>query len=152
MRSKSLARAQWVPVHRFLIAFFGTTFLISGCATNVSRPTVSNIALQNHKTFYIIQNETDNRGISRIIESELALLGKGAKAGPRMAIPNGVNAVVTYYEDWKWDMTWYLLNLLIQFRDPQTNVLLSSAASYRSSLARTEPELMVREVLEAIFK
>lgn len=128
------------------------TLLIAGCATHLAGPSAPNVKLQSYKSFYIVHNQSDVRGISKVIEAELALLGKAATSGPETAAPNSVDAIVTYHEDWKWDIKWYLLNLLIQFRDPKTNVLLASAASYRTSLARTEPELMTREVLAAIFK
>jgi hypothetical protein len=137
---------------RYLLPGIFIALLLSGCVTNLSRPSAPNPKLQELKAFYVIQNETDNRGVYRIIESELAALGKTAQSGPRATVPGNVDAVVTYYEDWKWDLTWYLLNLLVQIRDPRTNVHITSAASYRTSLVRTEPELMTREVLESIFK
>jgi len=143
-------RPDSVRAVELLLAFLTFAFLFSGCATNISRPATPNAKLQSYKTFYIVQSDTDNRGISTIIQAELTLFGKQAYSGPRSSIPSGIDAIVTYYEDWKWDLTWYLLNLLIQFRDPETNVLLSSAASYRTSLARIDPEEMVWEVLHTI--
>jgi hypothetical protein len=146
-------RPDSVRAVELLLAFLTFAFLFSGCAANISRPAAATIAkLQSCKTFYIVQSDTDNRGISTMIQKELTLFGKQAISGPRSSIPSGIDAIVTYYEDWKWDLTWYLLNLLIQFRDPETNVLLGSAASYRTSLARTDPQEMVWEVLYTIFK
>ena len=135
-----------------LVTFLGIVVVFHGCATHLSRPMAPTPNLQQYKTFYVVQSDIDSRGIYKVIQNELTLLGKDVKTGPRSSMPTSVDAIVTYHDDWKWDLTWYLLNLLIQFRDPKTNVLLASAASFRTSLARTEPELMAREVLEAILK
>lgn len=153
MKRTSYAYVHTPPaVGRLLVIVAAMTSLLAGCATHLSRPLAPNTKLQDYQSFYIVHNQTDQRGISKVIAAELALHGKAATSGPESTIPNGIDAVITYHEDWKWDIRWYLLNLLIQFRDPKTNVLLTSAASYRTSLARAEPELMTREVLEAIFK
>ena len=139
-------------VRLWAILLIAVSVISTGCSQHVSGPAATDPRLKSFKTFYLIHNDSDERGLSAIIQNELAALGKEGRRGPPISTPANVDAIVTYYQDWRWDLTWYLLNLLIQFRDPETLVLLGSAVSHRTSLARTEPEAMTREVLEAILK
>ena len=111
-----------------------------------------NVNLRGFNTFYVIQSEADSRGVHRAIQGELVSMGKKAESGPGSSIPDGVDVVVTYHENWVSDFVWYLRNLSIQLRDPKTNVLLASSLSIRPFLERTSPELMAREVLDSMLK
>ena len=48
-------------------------------------------------------------------------------------------------------MTNYLIELTINFRDPDTGVAFASGNSMHSSLTRQSPEEMIEEVLSNIF-
>jgi hypothetical protein len=124
-----------------------------GCTPTIYSSTPrSDVDLKALNTFYIIRSESDRRGLHRAIVEELARRGKKATSGLRSSIPDDIDAVVVYRDNWVWDMQWYLLNLFIQLRDPETNVLLASASSNRPSVVRTTPDLMAREVLDAMLK
>jgi len=152
-----------MPLMKALGASGATTIILglvafvffSGCAgANLSSSKARGANIQNLKTFYIIKNETDNREVNvyKVIETELKSRGREAETGPRSSIPANVDVIVTYHQHWVWDFGWYLLDLLIQFRNPETNVLLASALLYQPSLQREAPELMAREVLDSMFK
>jgi hypothetical protein len=49
-----------------------------------------------------------------------------------------------------WDITMYMLELTINFRDPKNNFPLASGNSFHTSLTRKSPEEMVDEVLNNI--
>lgn len=134
-----------------IIVSLATSIVLSGCIAHISSsPPSANI--KTFKTFYIVQSGSDSREVYKAIEGELVALGRMAKSGPRSSIPAEAEVLVTYHEHWVWDLGWYLHNILVQFRNPKTNVLLASSLSSRSSLQRQPPELMVREVLDSLLK
>jgi len=136
-----------------VIAVLGASIILSGCAANIaSSTTAPNVNLREFNTFYVIHSEADSRGVHRAIQGELMSMGKKAESGPGSSIPDGVDVVVTYHASWVLDNGWYLRDLLIQLRDPKTNVLLASSLSSRPSLEWTLPVLMAREVLDSMLK
>ncbi len=129
-----------------------TALILAGCATQTSSSIKSDTNLRAAKTFYVVQSGSDTHETYKVIEVGLAKLGRQASSGPRSEAPSNVDVIVTYQDYWVWDMTWYLHNLLLQFRDPKTNVLLASSLSYRPSLERKDPEFMAEETLEAMLQ
>jgi len=127
--------------------------LLSGCVstslTSDIDPSADLTSLQN---FYVVKFESDGRGVEEKIAAELNAMGKNATSGTEPKSPSPVDAVVTYQDKWMWDMTMYMLELSIDFRDPETNYPFATGRSYRTSLARKSPEEMVKEVLGKIFE
>ena len=62
-----------------------------------------------------------------------------------------MDIAVDYADKWMWDITMYMKELTITFRDPKTNVPLGSGNSFHGSLTRKSPKEMVDEVLTNIF-
>ena len=79
-------------------------------------------------------------------------MGHKSTTGLGVDIPSNVDIVVDYADKWMWDITMYMLELTITFRDPNTDVPLGSGNSYHTSLTRKSPQEMVDEVLTNIFK
>ena len=138
-------------LRKFIILAAASIFL-SGCAATVVSSVGPNTDLKSLKNFYVVRSPDDNRGVDTAIQLQLASMGLKATSGTDFSRPKDVDVIVTYKHNWVWDITWYLLDLIIQFRDPQTNVLIASGQSYRSSLVRREPAFMAKEVLDSIFK
>lgn len=111
-------------------------------------PSADVTALQ---TFYVVKSAEDDRGIESIIAAELESMGKTAASGVAPKPPSPVDAVVTYQDKWMWDITMYMLELNIDFRDPTTNYKFATGRSFRTSLARQKPEEMAAEVLKKMF-
>lgn len=140
-----LTAFHWIPI-------FAASIVLPSCSPTLLSSLGPGTDMRAFKTFYVVQSDTDTRGTHKLIQGELVKLGRTVGTGPKSSIPENVDAIVTYHDYWVWDITWYLRDLLIQFRDPRTNILLASVQSQRASLARTEPELMVREVLDRVLK
>jgi len=105
------------------IVVLGASILISGCMTkHTSSMAAPNVNLRGFNTFYVIQSEADSRGVHRAIQGELVSMGKKAESGPGSSIPDGVDVVVTYHENWVSDFVWYLRNLSIQLRDGKYSI------------------------------
>lgn len=126
---------------------------LQGCATNRSGASVSPDAdLSRLKKIYVARFAPDERGINQVIAGELMKLGFAASTGPDGSAPTDADAVVTYQDHWRWDITMYMIELKIFVRDPRSNDLLATGNSYHTSLTRKTPEEMAAEVLSNIFK
>jgi hypothetical protein len=105
--------------------------------------------LSQIKVLYVRKFEPDNRELHRLIASELRSLGYQATSGDEQ--PADIDAVVTYRDKWRWDMSMYMLSIAIKIRDPETDFPLAEGISMHTSLTRKKPEEMVREALMNIF-
>jgi hypothetical protein len=115
--------------------------------------TMRGVELRSKHRIHVLQHAQDKRNIDDMIADRLRRAGFEATSGPEGSpLPEGVAAVVTYEDHWMWDMSNYLIVLRIDFRDPDTNELLASGQSYRTSLDRKPPEYMVDEVLAKLLQ
>ena len=139
----------------FLTRLFIPLLLVlaaSGCSKVVIRSDIDpNVDISNLHTLYVRKLPADSRGIERVIQDKLNEFGFQATSGAGLQ-PNGpVDAIVTYEDRWMWDITMYMLSIDIQLRDPETEYVLASGSSYRTSLVRESPEEMVDEVFRDMF-
>ena len=125
--------------------------LVGGCITQNSASKNPNADLKTLKSFYVQRLPADQRGVEKIIAQQLTALGYQATPGDASQPPTPVDALVTYQDGWRWDMTMYMIQLDIQFLDPKSRVTIASGSSLRTSLARKSPEAMADEVLKSIF-
>lgn len=126
--------------------------VLSSCVnTQLTGDVDPSVDLSSLKSFYVVREADDDRGIEELIAAELNAMGMTASSGDAAEPPSPVDAVVTYQDKWMWDITMYMLELNIDFRDPETNYPFATARSYRTSLARKSKEEMVSEVLGRIY-
>ena len=124
---------------------------MSGCMTSLK------VNLEPGKTFsdlgktYVAHFDPDKRNLHQIIANELKAMGAFAAAGERAEMPSDADTLVTYVDNWYWDMGNYMIKINIKFFNAKTEDLIVSGESYRTSLARKEPEFMIRETLEKIM-
>ena len=134
-----------------IISFF--LIYLTGCAnTELISDVDPNKDLSGVVSFHVQKFEKDERGIEVIIANKLNDMGFKATHGSSKNVPLTAQAIVEYSDKWMWDITMYMLELNIDFRDPETNYKFATGRSYRTSLARKSPEEMVDEVLNEIFK
>ena len=110
-------------MHRFarLGARAALAVLVSlqGCAVNRATATVDPSAnLQAIKRVHVVQLPEDGYNVNQTIADKLNAMGIAATTSKDKR--TDVDAVVTYWDKWFWDITMYLLELTIVFRDPQS--------------------------------
>lgn len=126
---------------------------LSGCAINRATGTFDpGKDLTQADVFYVERFGPDNRGLEKIVADNLTVRGYTATYGEEGLAPDNATVLVTYVDKWMWDMSMYLLELTITFRDPETGAAIGSGNSYHTSLTRLSPDEMVDEVLGNIFK
>jgi hypothetical protein len=126
--------------------------LLPGCATNLTSNLVPGASLDELGKIFVVRFEPDKRQLNSIIADKLALMGHPAVAGEADEVPNDIDTLVTYRDNWHWDITMYMIRINIQFRNRKTKELIASGESYRTSLARKNPEEMIYETLVEILK
>ena len=123
----------------------------TGCAINRATATVDpSVNLGSLKAMHVAKQPKDDNGINVLIAEKLRSRGYNVTTGSEK--PSAVDAVVTYIDRWRWDITMYMLELTITIRDPANDYPLASGKSYHTSLTRMSPSEMVDEVLNNIFK
>lgn len=135
---------------KLVLAFFVVTLSTTGCvnvATAKVNPTTNLSAL---KTMYVQHYESDNSGVNTEIADQLRSKGITVTTGTG-APPKNIDALVTYVDTWRWDITMYMLDLKIAIRDPNTEYLLASGDSLHTSLTRKSQTEMITEVLNNIY-
>ena len=135
-----------------VMALAGFIALASGCAVNRATATLSPGAdLAKVKTAYVVRHDKDKYKVNELIKTKLESRGYAVTTGPETTAPVAADISVTYLDKWMWDITMYMLELTVDFRDPKTNFPLASGNSLHTSLTRKSPEEMVDEVLNNIF-
>jgi hypothetical protein len=126
---------------------------VAGCAINREGASVSpDIDLSRLTRYYVVRFAPDERGIQEVIAAALRTRGLQATAGSEDGAPKDAQVIVTYQDKWTWDLTMYMIELKVDFREPETGRLLAMGKSRHTSLSRRTPEEMASEVLANIFK
>lgn len=126
---------------------------MSGCAVNRATGSFDpEMDLTQAEVFYVERFGPDNRGLEKIIADNLNVRGYTASYGEQGLAPDDTTVLVTYVDKWMWDITMYMIELTVTFRDPDTGAAIGSGNSYHTSLTRLTPEQMINEVLGNIFE
>lgn len=133
-----------------LLALF--LLLAVGCSSTLEAKKTPGTDLSRLKTYYVQKLPADGRGVEQLLADRLTVMGFIATSGASDTPLSPVDAIVTYQDKWMWDITMYMIQLSVQIRDPQSRTVLATGHSMRTSLVRKDPEGMVEEVLQEIFK
>lgn len=129
-----------------------TCAALAGCSINKETASFDpNKDLVGNEVFYVERFDSDKRGIEKIISDNLTKRGYSGTFGEKDSAPDNATTIVTYVDKWQWDITMYLIELTVAFRDPETGAAFATGNSYHTSLTRQSPEEMVDEVLDNIF-
>lgn len=125
--------------------------LLSGCAVNRATARVEpNVDLHAMKTVHVVKLQDDGYDVNELIATKLRSMGYTVTTSKETR--TDVDAVVTYWDKWMWDITMYLLELTVTIRDPGSNFPLATGNSLHTSLTRKSPKEMVDEVVDNIYK
>lgn len=135
-----------------MLVLAAAAVFLSGCVTQLKADVSPGTKLGEVKKLYVVKLPADGRGVDRMIADRLNAMGLKATNGERSAMPDDVDAIVTYQDKWMWDITMYMLELNVQLRQPKTEMAMASGHTLRTSLARKSPTELIEEVLNEIFK
>ncbi len=126
------------------------TLLATGCANRATATVSPSSDLSALKTMYVKHYPSDNSGVDMEIADRLRSRGVAVMTGPAQPAGN-FDAIVNYRDQWRWDITMYMLELTIDIRDPKTQALLATGNSHHTSLTRLSQTEMVNEVINNIY-
>lgn len=124
--------------------------LTTGCANRATALLTPGTNLDKVKSFYVVRVREDEN-THELIKKNLTKRGYAVTTGPETSPPYKSDAVITYVDKWMWDITMYMLELSITFRDPANGFPMVVGNSMHASLTRKSPEEMVDEVLTNMF-
>lgn len=127
------------------------TSLTTGCANRATGSVNPSTDLSALKTMYVRHYPSDNSGVNLEIADKLRSKGVTVTTGPAAPPSNNFDAIVTYVDKWRWDITMYLLELTITIRDPKTESPMATGNSFHTSLTRKSQTEMVDEVVNNIY-
>lgn len=110
------------------------------------------IDLNSSEVFYVERFSSDKRNLNKIIADNISGRGYKATAGEPGQVPDNATLVVSYVDDWKWDMTSYMIELTIIFEESKTGTAIARGNSQHPSRYRKSPEEMIDEVLTSIIE
>jgi len=136
----------------YLFAISCALALTTGCATNRATANLSpGTDLSSYKSVYVVKQPKDKAGIDTLIAQDLKKRGYVVIQGPELTTPYNADVAVTYVDRWMWDITLYLLDLTVNFRDAKSGFPVAVGNSHHTSLTRLSPPEMVSEVMTNIF-
>ena len=137
------------------ICVFSAVLFSSGCASNLNNERAlltPGSDISHIKTIYVVTQPRDTHGIDKLIHDKLVAMGYSVMVGPEKPLPYNSDAVVTYRDKWFWDMSMYLLQLIVTVRNPSDNFPLAVGDSLHWGLYKISPPEMVNEVVTNIFE
>jgi hypothetical protein len=109
-------------------AAFATAVLITGCGTTLNVVPSGNLPGGSYSTAALVKTDSTNDEVDGYVRDALVQNGvqvRAAKpAGTKKA--GDVDLLVSYYNEWRWDMKTYLLLLRIDLFDGPTGSLLAT--------------------------
>ena len=130
----------------FLVAILSTSCAVDR-ATAYAEPTFHWSTI---KSIHIVKYEDESGGTRERIAQKLKAYGFKVTIDPD---PNpGADALLLYQDEWRWDFTWFLLQLDVTIRDPKTNFPYASANALHGSTSRKTDQEMVDEVIDNLMK
>jgi len=136
---------------RFATTLIVLACLVAGCSSTSSYR-ASGVDMGKYKHLWVERNLADDHGINEMITTELRSLGHEAATGPSTMMPRGIEAIVTYSDEWTWDFKTYLIDIEITVRDARSQRILAKERYFRPGITNKAPAVMVREVVRSAFK
>ncbi len=124
---------------------------ISSCSSALKVNPIETQYRDSKLSYFVENHGKDRRHLDQMIATELRHRGLNASSGNQSERPDDLDILVVYEDRWQWDMTNYLIHMRIDLRDPNTNVLLGTGSSYQTSLARDDPDEIIRNIIAGMF-
>jgi hypothetical protein len=135
-----------------LVVVVTASLLLAGCFSAQSGGYVApGSRLDPAARYFIVFTGSDEQALHEVIARELQARGVAATTGFEDKVPPGTDILVRYAGQWQWDITWYLLDVQLQFYRAGTDELVASGQAFRTSLARKAPDAMVKVALDGAF-
>ncbi|MFZ5496770.1 MAG: hypothetical protein ACOZE5_15730 [Verrucomicrobiota bacterium] len=124
--------------------------LLGGCTSYEARVERGR-NLAGLRSFFVIGNANDSRGIEHRIVAALRARGLEAAAGPHTMLPGTAQAIVVYQDRWAWDFGERLVYLQISVRDTRSPQPIAAATFSAKIPGRQSPAGIVDELVARLL-
>lgn len=128
----------------------GIVALLSACSS-INTHRSPRAGLDGVQRFFVVHRLADNHHMDQRIVDHLRSLGREATAGPLTMMPQNVEAIVTYHDEWAWDFKTYLFQLDIEVRQAYTNRLIAQGTYRQWSVFTKSPETVIDLILTPLL-
>ena len=102
--------------------------VLTGCVTPINHMRGSPLPPDQNAdemTYYVVRHDRDGRDLASSIAAALRDRGLETSSGRSGATPEGTDRLVTYVDNWSWDVRMFLHTLRIEVRDAATEAILA---------------------------
>ena len=135
---------------RLSLAVLAVAILASGCSSTTTFKSPG-VDFAGYKKLWVEQNLADDQGVNEMITGELRALGYDVGTGPATMMPRGIEAIITYTDQWTWDFKTYLIDVEVIVREPRSPRVVARGRYFRPGITAKAPGAMVRDVVQSIF-
>ncbi len=137
-----------MKVSAVLLVF--AALLLASC-TSVWTQRDPHVDLAKLTHFYVERRLADNRKVDEAIVAELRSRGLEASSGPLTMIPDGVQAIITYRDEWAWDFRYYLMELSVNIRSAHRDQTLANGVYRQPTPITKSPAQVIRTIFDPIL-
>lgn len=118
-----------------LLATLVLTPIMASCATSSQTLVDPRAVGQSYESAFLETHGGNSSDMDVHLQKALFRRGISVRTGPIGApVPNGVDFVVKYVDEWKWDITMYLNSLDVQVFDAKSGELLANGTWKNSAV------------------
>ena len=125
--------------------------VLAGCSSTTTYR-AQNVDLKKYHRLWVDKNLADDYHINEMVAAELRSLGYDVGTGPSTMMPPGIEAIVTYRDEWTWDFKTYMIDISISVQVPGSPGIIASGSYFRPGITGKAPQAMVRDVVLSVFK
>jgi hypothetical protein len=112
-----------------LTLVFVALFFVS-CGYGVLKGFPMSTVDQEGTSFFVLHQSNDNRALDQVLSR--ALRSRGFRV--EFAASESPDYLVNYIDKWYWDMRTYMIDVRVDIRDAETNMLVGTGRSFQASL------------------
>lgn len=141
-----------IAAMRSLAIFALLACLLAGCSSTTTFR-ARGVDLGKYHRLWVEQDLADDHRLDEMIAAELRALGYEVGTGPSTMMPTrGIEAIVTYNDEWTWDFKTYLIDIEITVQEPKSPRVIARGRYFRPGITGKSPEAMVHDVVRSVFK
>jgi len=107
--------------------------------------------LSKYQRIWVKSNMDDNHGIGQFISDALRARGIESGVGPLTMMSRGMQAVITYRDNWTWDFKDHMNSLEISLQDNKIDFPIASARYDGPTSLMTTPNEVVDKLVKKLF-
>ena len=133
------------------LVLLAAVLLCGGCASfDTEAPRGGGLA--GVQRFFVVSNLNDNHAFDQRIAAALKARGFVAEAGPLTMMPGDTQAIVTFQDQWGWDLGEHLVYLRIAVRKPESSENLAGATFSARIPLKEAPAETVGRLVTRLFE